>query len=1028
MISQEQKNQVSDALAVGANIFKISYLELGKEEALNTAMTTITTILTAYGIHVSNEYKEGLRLELEKKVLVSEKKKEEQISTVLSRKQVQKWYNPEDWKDKMKHWDQYRRLKRKELPEDIVDSIDSKTNEILNLIADPRTALDNYSHFDIRGLVVGYVQSGKTGNYVGLINKAIDTGYKYVIVLSGIHDNLRSQTQERIDEGIIGVITRENQQANIGIGFDSDYRPDIRSMTSYDSDFGSNKNVFSLINNEIRVWVVKKNKSILENLNLFIQNLIEFNGQTDYVHKDEVGISRLTGIPLLIVDDEADQASIDTNKATYDEKGKIDPEVEPTTINRLIRSLLNKFTAKTYVAYTATPFANIFIHSKAKNNAIGDDLFPRDFIVMMKQPSNYVGPIEVFGGTEGDDPGLPITRDIFDFPDNRFQLYHTWQSTDKLKGKNSIVEEYKERLNDILQWNNLVPVSGYLKDVKISNGRNLLVGEQFMPGKHKANHDPDAVLKNLNLTNDLPLSIKHAIASFLLCCAVRIHRGHKQKHMSMLIHVTRYTAVQKKLTICVTNFCATFFEKIKQGDKVTLKWLKEIYESDFLVTMNEIQDNSQRFEDFYIGQKTKINNISHSWKSIEKHLDTAISKLTSHNGQTKKPNVRNISGDSKDLLDYYKYRESGLGVIAVGGDKLSRGLTLEGLMVSYYLRVSNAYDTLMQMGRWFGYRDGYVDVCRIYANNELLANYSHIAVAFEELRDLFSEMSADPEASPETFGLRVKDHPSMLITNLMKMRGAKSVDLDFSGKQSETVVFFNRADIIENNLNTAEELIRSAGEVDESLTKDRVGSLIWSGLSQNQILKFLKEYQCHPSSTKMKTETLIEYISKANNLKPAELKKWTLVLVGTQSGEKIELAGNSIGIVGRNVTSIDNDKISTGVITGNKEEQFDFSEAQIKAFMTEWDSYKIVQKDKGMSFLSFNKWVRTHKRPKNNGLLLLYPIRFKEVGTGKVKYPTNRQKTVIGVAVVTPVTNSGIKAKYKINDVAREEYFNDEYR
>lgn len=1024
MIKQEQRNQVNDTLAVGTNIFKNNQLELGKELALTTAMTTVITVLKTSGIDISKEDEEDLRLELEKKVLVTEKKKEEQMSTVLSRNQVQKWYDPEEWMNKMKQWELYRRLKRKELPEDIVDAIDSKTNEILNLIADPRPSLTNFAHFDIRGLVVGYVQSGKTGNYVGLINKAIDTGYKYVIVLSGIHDNLRSQTQERIDEGIIGVIRRENQQSRLGIGHDPDFMPSITGMTTFDSDFGTNTlRVFNIINNDIRVWVVKKNKSILENLNIFFQNLIEFNDQSDFVHKDNSGISRLTGIPILIIDDEADQASIDTNRQTYDESGKIDPEVDPTTINKLIRSLLNKFTAKSYVAYTATPFANIFIHSKANNNRVGDDLFPRDFIVMMKQPSNYVGPIEVFGGSEGNDPGLPITRDIFDFPDNKLQLYHTWQPNDKLKGKNSIVSIYKERLNDILHWNNLVPVSGVLKDVKIANGKELLVGEQFMPGMHKGDHDPSKILKELNLVNELPISLKHAIGSFVLACAVRIHRGHSKKHMSMLIHITRYTQVQKNLTNCISDFCSVLFENIRQGDKETLKWLKEIYDNDFFLSMNEMQKYPQKFDDFYIGQKTKLSNIAHKWSSVEKKLNAAVAKLTGHNSQTKKPNVRNISGTSKDLLDYYKYRDNGLGVIAVGGDKLSRGLTLEGLMVSYYLRVSNAYDTLMQMGRWFGYRDGYVDVCRIYANNELLANYNHIAVAFEELRELFSEMSAEPDASPETFGLRVKDHPSMLITNLMKMRATTPVDLDFSGKQSETVVFFNRADVIENNIRATEELISNAGKIDAKLNKGRPGTIIWSGISENHILKFLKEYQTHPSSTKMKTETLIEYIVKANNLNPAELKNWTIALVGTQSGPQVKVAGNSIGIVARNATSIDIDKISTGVITGNKEEQFDFSESQIKKFMSDWVEYKVNQKSKGLSSLSFNKWLRKNKRPKTNGLLLIYPIRFKEKGKEKVKYPVSKGDIVIGVAVVTPVTNSGIKAQYRLNDVAKEEYF-----
>jgi hypothetical protein len=284
-------------------------------------------------------------------------------------------------------------------------------------------------------------------------------------------------------------------------------------------------------------------------------------------------------------------------------------------------------------------------------------------------------------------------------------------------------------------------------------------------------------------------------------------------------------------------------------------------------------------------------------------------------------------------------------------------------------------------------------------------------------------MAAEPDASPETFGLRVKDHPSMLITNLMKMKASTPIDLDFSGKQSETVVFFNRADVIENNIRAFEELISNSGKIDIKLNKDRPGVKIWSGISEIHILKFLKDYQTHPSSTKMKTETLIEYISKANNLNPAELNNWTIVLVGTQSGPQVNVAGDSIGIVSRIATNVDYEKISTGVITGNKEEQFDFSDTQIKKFNKEWDDYRANQINQGLSSLSFNKWIRKYKRPKTNGLLLIYPIRFKERGKEKVKYPIGKGDIVIGVAVVTPETNSGIKAKYRVNDVAKEEYY-----
>src|SRR5262249_12617745 len=113
--------------------------------------------------------------------------------------------------------------------------------------------------------------------------------------------------------------------------------------------------------------------------------------------------------------------------------------------------------------------------------------------------------------------------------------------------------------------------------------------------------------------------------------------------------------------------------------------------------------------------------------------------------------IKLINGSAKDALEYDAARQTGINVIAIGGDKLSRGLTLEGLTVSYFLRASRMYDTLMQMGRWFGYRDGYADLCRLYTTRELVDWYRDITVANEELLALFDEMAA-VGGTPRDFG------------------------------------------------------------------------------------------------------------------------------------------------------------------------------------------------------------------------------------------------------------------------------------
>ncbi len=1015
------KQEILDSLTNAVNKYYVFTEKKNRshEDALELAFQWFISDLEESEIILNDEQKGEWRLKIETKVLI----KEEAHCDILTRADFVNWYNKEEWQDKLSRWDRYKALKRDQLPKEVIDAIDTKTDDILGLIGDPRRALENGDSFDIRGLVVGYVQSGKTGNYTGLINKAIDLGYRYVIVLAGMHDNLRSQTQERIDEGVVGRITRNSSQSNIGIGTQKGFNLDTVPMTSFDIDFQKSALSIQLLNTDVRIWVIKKNKSILENVNQFLQNLIETNSGKELVNQDESGIERLHKIPLLVIDDEADQASINTRIIPEDEDGKPLEDYNPTAINEGIRLLLNKFSSKTYIGYTATPFANIFIRNKVPESRLGDDLFPRDFIVMMKQPSNYVGALQVFGGASSEDNGLPITRDIYNYRDEDLEIYHEWQTNDRLKGNNSIEKLYQERISDIIHWNALMPDSGKIADIKIEKGQKLLVGEGFMPGKHKKLHNPKKVLSEMGV--DLPRSLKHAIASFIIGCSIRVHRGHGKKHMSMLIHITRFTAVQKLLAEVISFYCNNLFKQIKNKNSETIEWLKNIYEEDFLRSTALMQSNPVINNEYYHGSKYKLTEIDHPWEDVFKSMDTALKKLT---GEGNKPNVRQISGGSKDLLDYYKFEKEGLSVIAVGGDKLSRGLTLEGLMVSYYLRLSNAYDTLMQMGRWFGYRDGFVDTCRIFANHELLCNYSHIAVAFEELKGLFEEMaSEEPPKSPDEFGLRVQSHPSMIITNAMKMRAGIPITLNFSGKMSETVVFWNRADKIEKNINSVESLISGIGASETSLEEGRPGISIWKNVPTNKILDFLKNYENHPTSSKMRTEVISEYIIKANNLTPIELTDWTVVLFGKGSGspeELVKIGGKDVYPSGRGATNdlVAAEKISTGVITGNTEQQYDFTVEEIANLNKEWETYKASRELENKTFLSFNRWLRLEVREKEKGLLIIYPIKFNNDQDKNIRYST-KGEYLIGFATVTPSTSSGITANYVMNEIAEADYF-----
>jgi hypothetical protein len=216
----------------------------------------------------------------------------------------------------------------------------------------------------------------------------------------------------------------------------------------------------------------------------------------------------------------------------------------------------------------------------------------------------------------------------------------------------------------------------------------------------------------------------------------------------MLIHCSRYTSIQNAIAELVEEEFNLIKNGIINNDFDTIQELKILWERDF----NRISSN--------------FNYSTLDWSSVQSYLKQAVQKIEN------KP--LRINGEANDLLDYKNKSENGLSVIIIGGDKLSRGLTIEGLTVSYFTRTSSLYDTLMQMGRWFGYRSGYEDLCRIYTTNDLFNWYRHITTAFNLLLSDFNEMLKQ-RSTPIEFGLRVLSHPDMMATNAMKMRYAETI-------------------------------------------------------------------------------------------------------------------------------------------------------------------------------------------------------------------------------------------------------------
>src|SRR5260221_2450734 len=291
-----------------------------------------------------------------------------------------------DWR----YWQRYREWLERRLSFRAVEALDESSGVVLGLLEDP----EREGPWDRRGLVVGHVQSGKTGHFTGLIGKAADAGYKIVIVLAGLHNNLRSQTQVRLDEGFLGFETNPISTQSlrvIGVGeIDSDgrIRPNYATNRGDNGDFNASASRNLGITPEQRPWlfVVKKNKSVLSQLYGWIRDHVADTTE------QATGIKVVTHLPLLLIDDEADHASVDTGERVIGPDGQPDEEHQPTAINRAIRRILRSFTRSAYVGYTATPFANIFIHERGETTAEGPDLFPASFIVNLAAPSTYVGP------------------------------------------------------------------------------------------------------------------------------------------------------------------------------------------------------------------------------------------------------------------------------------------------------------------------------------------------------------------------------------------------------------------------------------------------------------------------------------------------------------------------------------------------------------------------------------------------------------------------------------------------------------
>ena len=809
-------------------------------------------------------------------------------------------------------------------PAAAIEAIDAATDLIMEQIEDP----NREGPWDRRGLVLGHVQSGKTANYAGLINKAADAGYKLIIVLAGMHNVLRQQTQRRLDRDFLGYDTAPLNSGHgftlIGVGnLDRNLHAEHLTTQAITGDFSRAlaDNLGIGVQQRPVMLVVKKNARILENLNKWVREVLAPRGDTD-------------NRPLLVIDDEADQASVDTGQQGVDENDKIDPEYDPTKINGQIRRLLDAFSRSAYVAYTATPFANILINDAAMATGYGEDLFPRSFIINLPAPSNYVGPERVFG-IDSDQDGASI-----------------------------------EPL-DIIRH---IPQEE----------------EGWITAGHKNGYVP-----HFEGEERIPPSLEDAILTFVLSCAARAARGQRNAHNSMLIHVSRFKNVHQKVFAEVDEWLNELKRTLRYrtGSEAIIARFKNIWLTDFEPTSADI-----RTRDIGHGLATT------SWNEVERELAEAVDKIK----------TQVVNSEMRDALDYEGNSSLGLNVIAIGGDKLSRGLTLEGLSVSYFLRASRMYDSLMQMGRWFGYRPGYLDLCRLYLTPDLELWFRHVATAAEELRDRINHM-AMIGATPEVYGLRIQSHDILLVTAQNKMLHAPEYQVSFQGEVKIQTKFFNDEPRNRRNADTITTFLDKIGAPKEPTTlpfttSEKRQKRIWKEVDGHSVADLLGSLLFPEEAYDVNAGRLRGYVRA--QLGVGELTNWTVsVLAG--DGELITVNSWSFHTIER--APLPRGK-ETGAyvvksILSPSDEALDLTDAEHKRALDETNRKRAANGDEPKSTPDGPEIRMIRGENPKRALLLIYPLSPKKADVSFTSTP------IFGIVVSFPDSKSGRVVKYRFNTV-----------
>ena len=747
------------------------------------------------------------------------------------------------------------------------------------------------------GLVLGDVQSGKTSTYSGLICKAADAGIKVVILLAGITETLRQQTQERIEEDIVGLTIRtdnfhNNKPTNVGVGTLKGWENKVTTYTLYEDDFNMTraKTMSSIgTHKSIVLFVVKKNVPVLTHLHEWL------TGPNQQLNED----GKLP-YSLLLIDDEADNASINTKDSTID----------PTATNKKIREICEVFMNSNYVGFTATPYANIFINPETDEDMITADLFPKDFIYVLPTPEPYIGAQRIFG---------EATKEHPQYGNCSYMI------------NDSYITDIKE------------PTSAELQEMS---------DEQLINGPIYYKHKRD-------WRGNLPTSLLDALRCFYLANAIRdLDEKQFDAPRTMLVNISRYISVHSYLKREITKQVEADYKEIRTN------FSKDQERNTGNILYEKLR---QLFNKHYA-------NCGYTWQQVGQR-DTLLKWDTEKEIKGIRVIVVNGSKESREDSPNYKKNPS-LRIIAIGGLALSRGLTLKGLMTSYFYRNTCTYDVLMQMGRWFGYRPHYDKVCRIWITNTSANWYREIAEATDELKSELAHMNS-LELTPEQFGLRVRrDDIALEITARNKMRKAGKCVLrtTFWGDVFDTPYFSTK--LLDNSINIEEtknwlnDLVEKGKQAEKVESRE---SIIMRDIALDDIADILARIHTSDKNLKFDRTQITRFIVSNKD----ELSTWDVVIVGGTGLPVVRLFSNpnlAIKAATRSLsTRGDGEAFSfthQGVVSGNNDGSIGLADPQkVK------DEYSYIEAQNNPLIAQKINRCTWFKYTKRNPVLFIYPVR-----------------------------------------------------